>query len=1046
MPDWSVDPTQFEFSGTVTASVYIDEVSSGADGDMVAGFVDDELRGVAESMQTPTGDYVFMLLLYSNLEEGEQIHFNYYSLAEDAVLLVAETIIFADNMENGDPENPFILHALLEDCNGVPGGDAFIDECGYCVGGDTGLIPGFADVGCGCDIPASEFYCEDSDGDLLGNPGTDTEFCLPDLPNGWVTDCSDPEPDCISNDTDCSGTCGGSAQVDECDICCGGTTGEDCSYYNDDLDYGGAYDCSGTCFGDLEPDCLDICGGNSVCFPVIELFPTTITINDIMLGATGDGSAQLTNTGTSDLDISSISILPPFDQYINVDISQFMLSPTESATINVFVTPNAVGQFTAEVSILSNTDEFILPVEFNAIFPSIEVDEESLNFGDVLVGFASNMVFQITSSGLTPLEINSINFSHPQLFSSNLPANTTLNPDEVLPVTITFSPQNTGLINSSLIIMTNSDPVEILLTGQGVTPELSLGVQTLDFGAVMLLESGFLELTVNNIGNYELAILDETLNDANNQFMVESGLTVIPPQSSDIISIWFNPTLTGLQQATFTLYTTGGNASVALSGTAFTLPPEVINPLYDIVVDEDFEPFVLGNLSEVFADDFGPLSFSVDNDDPDLLTAVISDDDIIISSLENTNGIANLTVTAYDEGGSITESLQVSVMPIPDPVMTSNADYTIELNATLPITLTADDPDDDPLLFELLSGPDNGIINGDAPELEYTPDLNFFGVDMFTYRVFDGLFADTASVNITVNPAEFQLGFQVNMNFVEDLQLFLPEAGMQVFVHIFDGFFPGLFPLSDDDDDGIWTVELTQGIPDDFQYSFAIDPNGNGAQNTFVYELDGAAGARSLETLGMPDIHLLDVVNFDNFAGGPDFNEPIAASATGLFYMDDTAVQMFGSGLDQTAVSIGFESLDRNALVSVRRYNGSFEGDYPSEILVIGNNSYWWVNSSPALADFTATLSVHYNLLSGIETPADIQLLKTEAPNTDLEIQETEWQSWDQTILSSDLNEFSFWALGSLTNDNSLISQSPEAATNPTPLFDDINKIGRAHV
>ena len=52
-------------------------------------------------------------------------------------------------------------------------------------------------------------YCEDTDNDGLGNPDTESEFCDALVEAGWILDCSDPEPDCSSNDTDVCGVCGG---------------------------------------------------------------------------------------------------------------------------------------------------------------------------------------------------------------------------------------------------------------------------------------------------------------------------------------------------------------------------------------------------------------------------------------------------------------------------------------------------------------------------------------------------------------------------------------------------------------------------------------------------------------------------------------------------------------------------------------------------------------------------------------------------------------------------------------------------------------------
>jgi hypothetical protein len=92
------------------------------------------------------------------------------------------------------------------DCLGECGGTAILDDCGACNGGNS------ANIGCGCYLPAALDYCEDTDGDSLG-AGDIVTFCLADIPSdgNFVIDCSDPEPDCFTNDTDDCGVCNGDA-------------------------------------------------------------------------------------------------------------------------------------------------------------------------------------------------------------------------------------------------------------------------------------------------------------------------------------------------------------------------------------------------------------------------------------------------------------------------------------------------------------------------------------------------------------------------------------------------------------------------------------------------------------------------------------------------------------------------------------------------------------------------------------------------------------------------------------------------------------------
>jgi hypothetical protein len=86
--------------------------------------------------------------------------------------------------------------------------------------------------------------------------------------------------------------------------------------------------------------------------------------------------------------------------------------------------------------------------------------------------------------------------------------------------------------------------------------------------------------------------------------------------------------------------------------------------------------------------------------------------------------------------------------PTADPQSVSTAEDT-----PLPITLTGSDPDGDPLSYVVVDLPSHGTLSGVAPALTYTPNLNFYGPDSFTFKVNDGMLdSDPATISITVNP------------------------------------------------------------------------------------------------------------------------------------------------------------------------------------------------------------------------------------------------------------------------------------------------------
>ena len=73
------------------------------------------------------------------------------------------------------------------------------------------------------------------------------------------------------------------------------------------------------------------------------------------------------------------------------------------------------------------------------------------------------------------------------------------------------------------------------------------------------------------------------------------------------------------------------------------------------------------------------------------------------------------------------------------------------------INLMASDPDEDTLNYTVMKEPSHGKLNGTAPNLTYTPNANFNGLDSFTFKANDGTvdsFLATISITVTaVNDA-----------------------------------------------------------------------------------------------------------------------------------------------------------------------------------------------------------------------------------------------------------------------------------------------------
>jgi len=107
--EWMVNPHAYEFNGAITLSI---ENREDSPGDYIAAFVGDECRGIAEYVDFPFDDEdkgIYILMVYSNMDEEEELTFKYYNGAGDVVIDYTESIEFTLDMVVGDGFKPFSL-------------------------------------------------------------------------------------------------------------------------------------------------------------------------------------------------------------------------------------------------------------------------------------------------------------------------------------------------------------------------------------------------------------------------------------------------------------------------------------------------------------------------------------------------------------------------------------------------------------------------------------------------------------------------------------------------------------------------------------------------------------------------------------------------------------------------------------------------------------------------------------------------------------------------------------------------------------------------
>jgi CSLREA domain-containing protein len=113
---------------------------------------------------------------------------------------------------------------------------------------------------------------------------------------------------------------------------------------------------------------------------------------------------------------------------------------------------------------------------------------------------------------------------------------------------------------------------------------------------------------------------------------------------------------------------------------------------------------------------------------------------------------ATRTVSVPPDAGD--QDFSGATIPVNRAPLAHSQAVTTTVNTTRSITLSANDPDGDPLTFVIIAQPAHGTVS-EPPKLVYTPGAGYTGPDSFTFKVNDGKEDSnmaTVTVEIMANP------------------------------------------------------------------------------------------------------------------------------------------------------------------------------------------------------------------------------------------------------------------------------------------------------
>jgi len=200
-------------------------------------------------------------------------------------------------------------------------------------------------------------------------------------------------------------------------------------------------------------------------------------------------------------------------------------------------------------------------------------------FANVVVGSTSTVNVTITAT--QALTIQSL-LSSSSEFVVGTPAQTTLAQGASTTVPVTFKPSSPGLKGASLIVTANVGSASTSLSGTALSPAalLQVSAPVLSFGGTPVNAPVTQSLTLTNIGATTLILQSFSVPSAPfSVVQLPTTGTQLAPNTSRTLTLQFAPGALGNFISTFGITSSGGSASIGLTGTCAAPGHLTVTPL-----------------------------------------------------------------------------------------------------------------------------------------------------------------------------------------------------------------------------------------------------------------------------------------------------------------------------------------------------------------------------------------------------------------------------------------------------------------------------------
>jgi Abnormal spindle-like microcephaly-assoc'd, ASPM-SPD-2-Hydin len=400
--------------------------------------------------------------------------------------------------------------------------------------------------------------------------------------------------------------------------------------------------------------------------PGLASTPASVNFGNVVVGATGSVSVNLSNTGSASVTITQASVSGTGFTMVGSPNGQ-TIQAGQSLSFTAQFLPASVGNATGSISVASNAQNSPMTITLTGAGTQagLGVSPAAVNFKGVVVGSSGTTTLNLSNTGSAAVTISQASVAGTGFTISGLAAGLTIQPGQNSSFTAQFQPTSTGSASGSISVSSNSpnSPMTIALTGTGTQPEIGAIPSSAPFGNVTVGNTNSQTITLTNGGTANLTISQGSV--SGNGFKI-TGLSTpltIQPGGNATFNAVFTPTGAGKVTGAVSLANDAPSSpyTIALSGTGVT-QTQVLT-------------FNVSGLS------FGNVSVGSNSSLPATLTNT-GNASVTVSS-SNTTG-AGFTVSGVSPGETLNpnQSIPVTVQFAPSAAGAVNGNLTIVSNAT----------------------------------------------------------------------------------------------------------------------------------------------------------------------------------------------------------------------------------------------------------------------------------------------------------------------------------------------------------------------------